>query len=185
MQKIIRLELTEADIDRAIKTLEENEKIMYDIAKAVVKDASEYGLKQMKLNYKNSGTKPSTDLRFAIAGNDYEKSIGMTGPQAIYEEFGTGTMGAQQPHPLKNNFNLNPYNSGKTIRENKSGNSEASFRLIPEGGLYWTYYDESGTKQYTQGIAAQKEVYDSMMATIKKTPSIIKKRTREMLFKGD
>lgn len=54
--------------------------------------------------------------------------IGATGSQVLYDEFGTGTEGLNAPHELKNDFNLNDYNSGKTIRT-------AGINMKPETGI--------------------------------------------------
>ena len=56
--------------------------------------------------------------------------VGARGSQVLYDEFGTGTEGLNAPHELKNNFNLDEYNSGKTIR--KAGiNMKAETGILP------------------------------------------------------
>lgn len=159
------------------------------MAKRITKELSEYGLKEMKsiydsFGYLSFGNEPNT---FYIDGTDTEKRVVMEGPQAIYEEFGTGTEGEQNPHPIKKTFDLNEYNSGKTIRKatkKDSDNALLQGKDIPEGGLFWTYRNNVGDKIYTQGTPAQKEGYDSMNKTWKKSKSIIQKISKEVMFNG-
>lgn len=70
-------------------------------------------------------------------------SITMQGPNAVYDEFGTGEYGADNPHPLKGNFGLNPYNSGPFV----------STHINSKGRHYWFY------KGYTEGIPSGKQMY--------------------------
>ena len=182
MQKTFHTNLSEKDLDNWIKQLKNYDKLMDQAAINIVDDLSKFGAKKMKNIHQQSSFKSSTPMQFLIEGTKYEKTISMSGPQALYEEFGTGTMGEQNPHPIKEEFDLNPYNSGKTIRKvtqkvhDKTG--------LPLGALYWTYKDESGKTVYTQGIPAIKPGYDSFMATVKKAPSVVKKRTEEVFNKG-
>lgn len=160
------------------------------IAKRVTKELSEYGLKEMKsiydsFGYLSFGNEPNT---FYIDGTDTEKRVVMEGPQAIYEEFGTGTLGKKgPPYPDRKTFNLNDYNSGKTIRPARGVDVDEALKQgthIPEGELFWTYRNNVGDKIYTQGTPAQKEGYDSMNKTWKKSKSIIQKISKEVMFNG-
>ena len=96
-------------------------------------------------------TKPKSQEKFITA------KVIMSGPNAIYEEFGTGEEGASDAHPLKwqtaSGAHLNPYNSGPTIRINPS-----------TGRHYWFYKpmagrDYYGSTGYTEGIPAGKQMY--------------------------
>ena len=133
------------------------------------------------------------EINASVGADDYEDSepvsvierdnaIGIQGSQAIYDEYGTGTMGENTPHPEKDmaSIPLNDYNSGKTIRENKSGESEASRQGIPVNGLYWTYKRE-GKKIYTQGRPAGMHVYKAKTKIKSHMKNIIKKRVGELL----
>ena len=133
-------------------------------------------------NFELFGNEPST---FYIEGDDYSKNVIMEGPQAIYDEFGTGTLGEQNPHPIKSRFNLNDYNTGRTIRPARGVDVDEALKQgahIPEGGLFWTYRNTLGDKIYTQGTPAQKEVYDSMNKTWDKSSKIINKIVKEIIF---
>ena len=148
-------------------------------SKNIVQDLADYGLKNMQRIYGQSNFKSSSDMDFGMTGTEYDKTIFMRGEQALYCEFGTGTEGQQSPHPQKNEFGLNPYNSGKTIRPMTP---ELKEKLgIPIEGLYWTYKDSNGNIVYTQGTPAQKEGYDSFKAMTKKAPYFIRKRVEEAM----
>ena len=179
MQKTVRTQLSEKDLDKWIKQMNSCEKLMKICAKNIVDDLSKFGAKKMKNIHNKSSFQSSDDMQFIIEGNDFSKTVKMQGTQALYEEFGTGTMGAQNPHPTKDAFGLNPYNSGKTIRKASAKVSEKTG--IKEGDLYWTYTDSTGQKVYTQGIPAIKPGYDSFQATLKHAPTVVKKRTEEVI----
>jgi hypothetical protein len=176
MNRNITIGLNSKEIDDLIKKLDNWADMMDKASKNIVKDLSDYSLEQMQKVYNENNFKSSEATEFGIVGSEYEKKVFMQGAQAIYNEFGTGTEGEKRPHPMKDEFGLNPYNSGKTIRKAKG-----DIAGITEGELYWTYKDSNGETVYTQGIPAQKEVYEALKATTKKMPSIIKKRMEETL----
>lgn len=178
MNRNIVTGLSNKELDALVKNLDNWAEMMKKASVNIVKDLSEYGLGRMQEIYAEAQAKyeDSSYMDFSITGSELEKTVSMSGPQALYDEFGTGTIGEQNPHPIKNEFALNAYNSGPTIRkanENTPG--------IEPGELYWTYKDETGQLHYTQGIPAQMEGYTSLKDTIKKAPSIIKKRMEETL----
>lgn len=146
----------------------------------VVGELAEVSSNKMQEVYNNSGVEDSTPMDFSVVGTNADKTVSMSGEQALYDEFGTGTIGSENPHPMKNNFNLNPYNSGSTIRKNESADSIASLNGIPVGALYWTYIDNNGNKIYTQGIAAQKEGYEAFHEALNQAPKIIGKKMGEL-----
>lgn len=181
MQKTIRTHLSEKGINQWIKSIENYEKLMDEAARNIVDDLAKFGAKKMKNIHNQAKFESETPMEFKIEGDEYKKTVSMSGQQALYEEFGTGTMGEQNPHPIKDSFELNAYNSGKTIRKASANTSQKTG--IKEGDLYWTYRDSNGQKVYTQGIPAFKPGYDSFMATFKKAPSVVKKRTEEVMSK--
>lgn len=181
MTKKVIVDLDKDGIDMFLSKLKNFNKKLDNSQKEIVNDLAQYAMKEMQTVYNNSNVEDSTPMSFDVIGNDYEKQARMAGFQAIYDEFGTGTIGEMNPHRAKGNFELNPYNSGETIRTNKSENSRASLEGIPVGGLYWTYRDSQGNKKYTQGIAAQKEGYTAFQKTSKKATSVARKRIQEVL----
>lgn len=181
MSKKVIVDLSEQGIDKFLKKLEKFDTNLKKAQQKTIEDLANFSVKNMRKIYNNSGVKDSTPMTFYSVDIENGKEARMAGYQALYDEFGTGTVGAQNPHPAKGNFELNDYNSGKTIRINKSENSQASKEKIPIGGLYWTYRDAQGNRKYTQGIAAQKEGYDTFQEAIKKSKTYAKKRVKEVL----
>jgi hypothetical protein len=109
--------------------------------------------------------------------NSFKKTknkASVSGADVIYREFGTGTQGAMDAHPIKDEFSLNPYNSGKTIRTAKDNINPLSG--IAPGELYWTF-KKNGVLYYTTGIPSGKEVYYAS----KKTRESIKKVAKERI----
>lgn len=180
MNRNINVNISASEIDSLIKKLENWSSMMNTVAEKSIDEAAEYGLKQIQKNYNAFPYKANTPMDFYKEGSKFEKKVGMRGQQALYHEFGTGTEGALDPHPMKNEFALNPYNSGKTIRPATKEVSEIS--MIPEGELYWTYKDEeSGKIKYTQGLPAAKNVYLAFKSTQKKAPKIFKENLERVL----
>jgi hypothetical protein len=147
-------------------------------AKVSIEQASEFTLDKMRGNYAASRYEPGDYMDFSKTGTDTEKEVCMSGPQAVYSEFGTGTEGAMQPHPMKGDFELNDYNSGRTIRT--ATDETAKKALIAPGTLYWTFKDDEGNLHYTQGIPAQKIVYNAGIEVKKQMPEIIEKNLRRI-----
>ena len=144
----------------------------------IIEELANLALSEIQSNYSRSEYQPGETMDFLKTGTDKEKTVSMAGPQAWYSEFGTGTEGQMQPHPLKGRFALNPYNSGETIRPASENVSEITG--IPIGGLYWTYKAADGEIYYTQGIPAQKEVYEAGQTVKKEIPEISIKHMKEM-----
>lgn len=158
-------------------------------AKQITKELSEYGLEEMQKIYNDYPLKGNEPSVFYMEGTDTEKALFMQGPQAIYDEFGTGTLGEMSPHPIKKDFDLDDYNSHivphGTIRyatQKDVDNARENGDYIPLGGLFWTYVDSTGKKRYTQGTPAQQEVYDSINKTYEKSPEVIKRIMKEIVF---
>lgn len=183
--KTIKMQLSSQSINSLIKKLENFQKDMKKADTQIVKELSDIGLKEIQANYAATPYKDGNeDVGFFTSGNDKRRTIGVVGTQVLYNEFGTGTAGEQNPHEDKGRFGLNPYNNrnGTTIRENKIQDSEASKHGVPVGGLYWTYIS-NGEKQYTQGIPAGKQVYLAAKTLEKEKTKIIKKVVGDALSK--
>jgi len=182
MNRSYSVELSTKELDDIQKTLDRWANSLDKVAENIADDLANIALDEMLKIYREAQQQyqDSTPMDFSITGNKNEKKVAMSGQQAIYDEFGTGTKGEESDHPPKEGYGLNPYNSGKTIRKNKGNNTKASQNGIPVGGLYWTYYN-NGKKVYTQGIPAQKEGHNSFKKVIKDAPSVIKKRIEEVI----
>lgn len=181
MNRKITIGLNQNEISSLINQLNSIASKLDSIGNKLTDNIAEYGLEEMQKEYNNSQYQPEDGMGFSKTGSANEKKISMIGTQAIYHEFGTGTMGEQSPHPQKNSFNLKGYNSGRTIRRNNKEGNIASQLGIPTNGLYWTYKDENGWVHYTQGIPAQKIVFNANKSIKEKLPELCKKAVEEVL----
>lgn len=153
-------------------------KYIENAAKESIIQASELALNEMEKNNSEARFETSSEMIFSIEDTEDGKNVYMSGPQAVYSEFGTGTEGAMQSHPMKHDFDLNDYNSGKTIRTATDKTAEKA--LIAPGTLYWTFKDDNGALHYTQGVPAQKQVYNAGLEVQKQMPDIIEKNLRRI-----
>ena len=180
--KQINIPLTSKGIKNFKSKIDNLIKEMPKVNEEILSELATLGQNEIE---KNRAAIPYTD------GNDDYKvfkektktgySVGARGSQVLYDEFGTGTEGLNEPHPMKNDFNLKEYNSGKTIRS-------ASIKMKPETGilpgeLYWTYKGKDGNLVYTQGIPAGKEVFNAEQTVKRKKQEIVKKKVGEVLSK--
>ena len=149
-----------------------------EILPNIIEELSNYALNEIKNNYSKAEKEEGETMEFTKTETEYGVTVAMTGPSAPYSEFGTGTMGERNPHPIKNKFDLNPYNSGKMIREANASISKKTG--IPEGEKYWTYKNANGEVQHTQGIEPQLEVYNAGIKTINQIPKVVKNKMKEM-----
>lgn len=171
--KKITAKLGNSDLTNLINKLNSLKKGLDEADKKIVKDMAEYIEQQTSNNLASTAYKDGNEDAQAYSEiKDKTAIAGMKGSQVLYDEFGTGTEGANSPHPDKGKFKLNAYNSGKNIVSDVDGN------------LYWTYLDKS-TNQFvkTQGIPAGKQVYDANESLRKKKKEIIKNRVGEVISK--
>lgn len=174
----VNVEVESKELDNFLESFESKLK---RACQSTLDALADRALEEMQSNYSKAEYQAGEYMDFSKVGSQNEKSASMSGPQAWYSEFGTGTEGEMKPHPLKSRFGLNPYNSGKTIRKASAKVTEKSG--IPEGELYWTYKDANGEIHYTQGIPAQKEVYDAGQTVHKEMPEIVEKYMKEVFGK--
>lgn len=175
-----RIEFKKATIPELKKKYEYISKHTDELQEIIIKDLKEIGLREIQDSLSGSNFEASEPIGVI----DEDRSIGIKGSQALYDEYGTGTVGANNPHPEKGSapIALNEYNSGKTIRPNKSKTSNASENGIPLNGLYWTYKFE-GRKIYTQGRPAGMHIYKAKTKIKNQMDKIIKKRVGEYISK--
>lgn len=175
----LTISLNEKEIDALCNKLTSIAGKLDKMGKKIVDEASNLAIDEMTKNYQNSQYEEGSETDFFQKGTETEKQVGMTGEQVIYTEFGTGTEGEMNPHPQKEEFSLNPYNSGKTIR--RATKEVHDKHGIGQGELYWTYKDKNGEVKYTQGIPAQKIVYNADEKLKEDLPAICKKAVEEVL----
>ena len=182
MGKTIKIQLSSRELWDLANRVADWRARLYTAADNVSEDLCNLALKEMQRNYNNFPYKSNTGMDFEITGDKTRRRVAMIGTQAIYTEFGTGTRGEENPHPIKGNFALNPYNSGPTIRkatildEMKYGQEG-----IAIGDLFWVYMDENGAIKATKGIPAGKQVYDAAKTVKQKSAEIVHRRIKEVL----
>ena len=127
MKRIIKINLSVNNIKDLTAKLRNFQQGIKDAQEEIVEDLIGIAEEEIKKGYASSPYE-GYEESFSI-GKTKEKAY-VSGTQVIYREFGTGTAGAQESHPEKNNpeFGLNPYNSGKTIRP-------AGITIPPETGI--------------------------------------------------
>lgn len=101
-----------------------------------------------------------------ITNNGLKGYVALTGDAAVYDEFGTGENGLDNPHPMKGNFGLNPYNSGPVVSVNINEKT---------GRHYWFY------RGYTEGIPAGKQMYKTANELRKVKNDIVTKEINSAL----
>lgn len=181
--KTIKLDLSGNSIDNLIDSLLKLDNDLRKASQDIVKDMVMFTEQQVNYNISATPYKAISETTEAYSEIKENNGIaGMRGPQSVYEEFGTGTEGSNSPHPKKEDFGLNPYNSGPSIRP-ANITIAAKTGILP-GELYWTYIDEnSGEFVYTQGIPAGKQVFDASIRLKDVKQSIINKRVGEAISK--
>lgn len=180
MNKVVELSLDPKSIDNLIKKLQVVRKDLNGLPNQIAKEAAYDARTFLDLEYANTPYNDNVD--------DIETDVGATekgwrvmakGKDVIYAEFGTGDLGEQNPHPEKNEHSLNPYNSGKTIRNA----NEYSAQHGITSGKYWTY-KKNDTIYYTNGIPAGKQVFNTRNYVIEQGLSkAIKKAVGDTLSK--
>lgn len=180
----MKIQLSTRSINEAIKKLQIFETTLKELDNDIVVALSEFVEDEINKNYQNTPFRDGNDSYNVISEiSDNKAKVYATGTQVLYDEFGTGEVGKNSPHPLKGSITgLKDYNSGKTIRVNHSSTSTAAIKGIPVDGKYWTYKDESG-KHYTQGIPAGLQVFNASIALRNKKTAIIKKVIGDALSK--
>lgn len=157
MNKIVKIPFTESSINDIIQRLEELDKNIPDLANDIAKEVVYDGLSELNKQYANTPYQPNSDE----IKTDVEKTVTgyrliASGKSVLYDEFGTGDIGAANRHPEKSNYSLNDYNSGETIRNANEHSAEHGIT----SGKYWTY-KKDGQIYYTQGIPAGKQMYNT------------------------
>lgn len=182
--RTIKVELSEQGLSELLKKINRLNDELQKANTKIVEELADYTLNEIQNNFSATDYQDGNeDVSFFKRGSDNKVSVGTMGSQVLYDEFGTGTAGANNGHEMKGDFPLKPYNSGKTIRTNNSDESSATANGIPVGGLYWTYKDKNGQKRYTQGIPAGKQVFNASVALEKEKRRIIKQEVSEVLSK--
>ena len=88
---------------------------------------------------------------YKIKNKDSGYRVIVEGNQVLYDEFGTGIVGFNNPHPEKNRYHLNGYNTGPMIHHSSNSNKD-----------YWVYFADNKFVT-THGVPAGMFMYDTFM----------------------
>lgn len=158
------IKLSEASIDDAAKRMRgflsdnfrvANERIVERLVS--LGESKAYALNNAA---QRSSIDPSA-VSSAILESRTKGYIILHGKSAVYDEFGTGEEGLSDPHPMKGNFGLNPYNSGPIVSKN----------IDPITNRHYWYYNG----KRTEGIPAGKQMYNTAKYIREIKDQIIKK----------
>lgn len=159
-----KIEITLDNVDSVIHSLERLEKNIDWMTRLLVSDILEEGVKYAKKQYSAREHDPNIGtINVDYSTKDTGGELYAYGKDVVYEEFGTGDRGEQNQHPVKSRYNLNDYNSGRTIR-NVDDVPEGSLEkedldaIGISSGKYWTY-NKDGTVYYTQGVPSGQEMW--------------------------
>lgn len=184
MSKEIKLELTQRSLKGLIKSLQDFGRKTNSLGDKILEEIADEGRKIIDQSLATSDFTFSEPVSSFKRQSKNRVEFGIQGNQAIYEEYGTGTVGAMNSHPTKDS-RLNPYNSGETIRTNDFRDNLVATdtgKPIPRGTLYWTY-KYNGEKIYTQGRPAGCHVYKASKEMRERAKEIIKREVGEALSK--
>ena len=148
MSKILKhidIELTRSSLTHAIKEVQffrdQLAQSMNDLMQKLVDE----GISVARIQIASMDAVDTGALEHSIAGYfDPQTRIGYVfsgSPYAIYVEYGTGPIGAQDPHPVPETASWQ-YDIGETIHENIQH---------PEWGRGWWYPGDDGKSHWTQG----------------------------------
>ena len=170
--KTIKVPLSDEGLNELLSKLKTLKQGLKEADEKIVKDMATVVESQVSSNLAATPYKDGNED--AVAYSEIKKNkakAGMVGSQVLYDEFGTGTQGANNPHPDKNKFSLKGYNTGPRIKVSKTGE------------LFWLYRDKNGQLVKTQGIPAGKQVFNASIFLKSKKLQIIKKRVGEVISK--
>ena len=168
--------LSTAGIKDAIETLGFLKSNINLASQEIVKQLVDIGYEtasQINANAPQSGLTKSQVIQ-GITENKTKGYVALTGPSAVYDEFGTGEEGAADPHPMKNNTSrpLNPYNSGPYVSTHINSKGEHYWFYSPMAGKNKYYKPETG---YSKGIPSGKQIYNAAKEVRARKDDITKK----------
>lgn len=133
----------------------------------------------LKLAIENDSYAPNSgnnDYSFVSDVNRGKGYIAMVGDDSVYVEFGTGDVGADNPHPLHSKIpGINPYNSGPTIKLDDMGRHYWVYKPLANVG---DYYFDGGL---TYGIPAGCQMYNTLLELQELAPNVTKKHLSQAI----
>ena len=170
MIKKISLDLK--DIDSTIKNLKVASKEMKKLPNEICQEVAEIGADYAQSLFDNTHTDQTIDIstiHTSVENSTNGYNIVARGEEVLYAEFGTGENGADDGHPAKWDFQLNPYNSGPYVRQLVNSKT---------GRHFWWYMG------YSEGNASGKQMFDTGNYLKNKViKDVSKKKVGEVLSK--
>ena len=167
-----RIKLDNKDISSLINKLQVLKSDIKKLPHEINKEIAEIGLEYLNNEYANTRTDHTIDINSIetdIVETTKGYSIVAKGSEVLYAEFGTGEYGQDNPHPLKQEFDLNPYNSGPIV----------STHINKNGRHYW-FYDN----QYSEGNASGKQMFNTSKYLREKViKEVVKEKVGEVISK--
>lgn len=171
MKKVKTIKLSSGDINSLIASLKDISKDFDNLPKEISKETAELGKEYLEEEYSQAvhdQTIDLSDLSIEVEETSRGHRLIARGSQVLYEEFGTGEEGAKQPHPKKNEYNLNDYNSGPFVSTH-----------INKYGLHYWYYNG-----YSEGNPSGAEMFNTARFLREKgMKDVIKKKVSDVLSK--
>ena len=171
-------------INNVISSLTSLSKLLSESEETIAKEVAIDGLNVLNGFYSKSFDENIEPPNTYIQKNQNGYSIVAHGDDVVYEEFGTGDEGANDPHPDKAKYRLNEYNSGRYIRDSdRLSDDKAKEKGITKPGNYWTY-SKNGNIIYTQGVPSGKELYNTIQYLRKDgINAVLDKKVRNVISK--
>lgn len=171
MIKVKTVTLDTKDINSLINSLKTLSSDVKKLPREVCRDVALLGKEYLDEEYAQAQTDQTIDVSsintsIKRLSNGYQ--IKASGKDVIYQEFGTGEYGKASPHPEKNKYPLNDYNSGEFVKKH----------INKYGRHYWYY------KGYSEGNPSGAEMYNtSRFLKQKGINDILKKKASDVLSK--
>lgn len=167
-----KVNLDTNELNSLIKSLRTLSNDLHKLPNEISKSIADEGIAYLENLYSQTHVDPTidmSDLRCEVIETNKGHSIVATGSEILYVEFGTGEEGADNPHPKKSEFDLNPYNSGYYVSRN----------ISPSGRHFWFY---NGV--YSEGNPSGKQVFDtSNYLRDRVVKKIVKEKVGEVISK--
>ena len=180
--KVINVKLSNQGLNDLLKKINNLKLNLKESEKKIKNNLADYTRTEIDNNISSTQFKDGNDdIKTFIENHDNKVKVGMRGSQVLYDEFGTGTQGENNPHPLKGNYGLAGYNTGRKIRKASVKVNEKTG--IPIGTKYWTYKNKQGETVFTTGIPAGKQVFNASISLRNKKMQIVKQEVSDALSK--
>lgn len=178
----IKVKLNSSSINETIAKLNNLKQELVKLEDTLPEELATQTSSKIEQFYAQKGFEGTSTPSIGVAkyGDGYKAFA--RGPEVIYEEFGTGDAGANNGHPWKGDYGLNPYNSGITIRSTDKLSPEKKAEHGIQNGLYWTF-KRDGEKIYTQGIPSGKFMYNADLWLKDNYKKIVIKKVDDILSK--